>query len=246
MNPRVVLLIGTYHMGNPGRDIFNVEADDVRSPHRQREIIAVVEALRGFAPTVVAVEHPFGSSHTSDRYSAYRRDHAELAPDEAEQIGFRLAAACDARIVPVDVGDEFGDPTFEDVAMRTPEGQEFLAELMASGERGTAAETELIARSSVGAVLRALNSPEVLRETLMPYLRCILPVADGAEYPGATMIGNWYRRNAKIVANIVRTTAPGDRIAMIYGQGHVPVLVHLMDGSGVFELVDLAPLLAEL
>ena len=33
-----VLVLGVYHMSNPGRDIFNVQADDVLVPKRQREI----------------------------------------------------------------------------------------------------------------------------------------------------------------------------------------------------------------
>ena len=35
---RVALLLGTYHMGNPGLDVHNVQADDVLSPKRQEEI----------------------------------------------------------------------------------------------------------------------------------------------------------------------------------------------------------------
>jgi hypothetical protein len=33
-----ILVLGTYHMANPGLDSYNVEADDVLSPRRQQEI----------------------------------------------------------------------------------------------------------------------------------------------------------------------------------------------------------------
>jgi hypothetical protein len=40
-----VLVLGTYHMANPGRDIFNMQADDVLAPKRQTEIAEVVAVL---------------------------------------------------------------------------------------------------------------------------------------------------------------------------------------------------------
>jgi hypothetical protein len=33
-----ILVLGTYHMANPGHDIHNMQADDVLSPKRQQEI----------------------------------------------------------------------------------------------------------------------------------------------------------------------------------------------------------------
>jgi hypothetical protein len=43
-----VLLLGTYHMGNPGRDLVNLVADDVLAEHRQRELQDLVESLNRF------------------------------------------------------------------------------------------------------------------------------------------------------------------------------------------------------
>ena len=36
-DPIEVMVLGTYHMGNPGRDLVNVRADDVTAPKRQAE-----------------------------------------------------------------------------------------------------------------------------------------------------------------------------------------------------------------
>jgi hypothetical protein len=41
-------------MANPGRDIHNIQADDMLSPRRQKEIAGVVEVLKRFRPTKVA------------------------------------------------------------------------------------------------------------------------------------------------------------------------------------------------
>ena len=43
-----VLVLGTFHMNNPGRDIFNTQTDDVLSPKRQKEMAErVIKACGG-------------------------------------------------------------------------------------------------------------------------------------------------------------------------------------------------------
>ena len=51
-----VLVLGVYHMANPGHDIFNMQADDVLAPKRQAEIAQLIAALKSFHPTKIAVE----------------------------------------------------------------------------------------------------------------------------------------------------------------------------------------------
>src|ERR1035438_8610935 len=40
-----VMVLGTYHMANPGRDIYNMQADDVRSPKRQQELAQLTDEI---------------------------------------------------------------------------------------------------------------------------------------------------------------------------------------------------------
>jgi len=54
--PVQVMVLGTYHMDNPGLDLHNARADDVLTPRRQAELAAVAEALAAFKPTVIAIE----------------------------------------------------------------------------------------------------------------------------------------------------------------------------------------------
>ena len=41
-----VLVVGTFHMANPGHDMFNMQADDVLAEKRQKEIAQVID-VRG-------------------------------------------------------------------------------------------------------------------------------------------------------------------------------------------------------
>ena len=40
-----VMILGSYHMGNPGQDLHNVKVDDVRTPAKQAELADVAARL---------------------------------------------------------------------------------------------------------------------------------------------------------------------------------------------------------
>jgi hypothetical protein len=56
-----ILVLGTYHMSNPGHDIHNMQTDDVLSPKRQQEIAQLSAGLKKFQPTKIAIEADVGS-----------------------------------------------------------------------------------------------------------------------------------------------------------------------------------------
>ena len=58
--PTQVMIVGTFHLDNPGRDVFNVQVDDVLAEKRQAELADIATALARFAPTDVMVEWPAG------------------------------------------------------------------------------------------------------------------------------------------------------------------------------------------
>src|ERR1700674_3983838 len=67
-----ILVLGSYHMANPGHDIHNMQADDVLSPKRQQEIAQLIEVLKRFHRTKIAIETDVGSKPVEQEYSDYR------------------------------------------------------------------------------------------------------------------------------------------------------------------------------
>jgi hypothetical protein len=103
-----VLVLGAYHMANPGRDIFKMSADDVLAPRRQAEIAEAFEVLKKFEPTKIAVEAEVSDQSLPKRYADYLAGKHALSRSEVEQIGFRLAKELGLKAVyPVDVEGEF-------------------------------------------------------------------------------------------------------------------------------------------
>src|SRR2546426_6750864 len=66
-----VLVLGVYHMSNPGHDIFNMQADDVLAPKRQAEITQVMAALKKIQPTKIAPEREPGHKRPSKDHPPY-------------------------------------------------------------------------------------------------------------------------------------------------------------------------------
>ena len=66
----------------------------------------------------------------------------------------------------------------------------------------------------------------------------------GDTYIGADLLTKWYERNIRIFNNIQRLAGPGDRIILIIGSGHAPILRELIDSDPELVLVDPLPYLA--
>src|SRR5687768_17550109 len=103
-----ILVLGTYHMANPGRDMYNTQADDVLLAKRQQEIAQLVEVLKRFRPTKVAIEAAVGSPRVAREYADYLAGKYTLTRNEIDQIGFRLAKDLGHKAVyAVDVDGDF-------------------------------------------------------------------------------------------------------------------------------------------
>ncbi len=67
-----------------------MQADDVLLPKRQQEIAQLLDVLKRFHPTMIAIESdPDGAR--PQQYTDYLAGTHTLSRNEIEQIGFRLA-----------------------------------------------------------------------------------------------------------------------------------------------------------
>ena len=238
-----ILLIGSGHWANPGLDMIAPEFDDMLAPHRQAEIAACIERLAAFAPTKVALESwAEGADRLQDEYRRYRAGTFALGPGERHQLGLRLAAACGHdRIHGIDWHDleqEIGWERAIDFAKA--HGQlDLIAAFGPDDEtvkRTEAAENASIRRRSVIDMILDAHAPAGLAESHKVYADLAL-IGEGERYVGADVILRWYERNMKIFVNLSRIiTSPEDRIVVVIGAGHVPLLTHFIEASGRFTL----------
>lgn len=238
-----LLVVGVSHFANPGADRVNVTFDDVLAPARQTDIEAIVEALAAYKPTHVAVEFPADQQDKLDaRYRDYLAGRYTLTRNEVDQIGLRLAARLDLPRVDAADWNEFPPGTeadFDYIAWANQHNEQARLARVSTSSRTAAKDAEaLLARSTIGAYLCALNDPESLARSAQVYFDIAL-FGDTKVNPGAVYTGNWHARNLRILANLVRIAPePEDRTVAIYGAGHKPLLDRYAVESLAFKVDD--------
>jgi hypothetical protein len=102
-------------------------------------------------------------------------------------------------------------------------------------EHGDGLNTQLTLRE----ILLRANSEEHILKGHGHYLVDWFKVGVGNEYPGVDWVTAWYNRNLRIFANLQRITeAPDERILLIIGGGHLPILRHCVLASPEYHLVE--------
>ena len=93
----------------------------------------------------------------------------------------------------------------------------------------------------MGDMLRRMNARaelDAMHRRYFEYAR----IGQGADYPGARGVETWFGRNLKIFVNLTRLAPPAgrERVLVVIGCGHVPLLRRYAEQSGCYDVVDTA------
>lgn len=239
-----VMVLGTFHFAYPNLDVIKTEKKDqidVMSPKRQEEIRALVDRLKAFRPTIVAIEYKTWNQALIDsQYKAYLQGHFELPRDEAYQLAFRLAKV--SGLQKVHCIDAWGNIDFfyqtkDQKNYTVNPAREKVMEafdrmedsLLKAGKlsRQSHDSTKRPGYESMTAIFKRMNHPKILLADHQYYFgEKFRFEAEPFDYTGADWLAlSWYSRNLRIFRNIQRITAkPGDRIFVLFGSGHAYLL----------------------
>lgn len=238
-----IMILGTYHMHNPGMDGINMKADDVLSVRRQKEIAELVNGLARFRPTKVMLEAAYASPVQQQRYRQYLEGKYELTRNEIDQIGFRLARQVGLKSVdPVDFPMWMSGETYDELEFKPrPKPTSAAATPAPKPPEEIEAERRL-RQSTVADYLRFINQREQWfnNNHLRYYMDTFEPDPEAVKiYAKTDALTNWYKRNFRIFSNIVRKTErPKDRVLLIIGVGHLAILRNLAQDMPGFCLVE--------
>ena len=234
-----VLVLGSYHMGNPGLDAFNMEADDVLVPKRQKEIEDFVNLLATFKPTKICLETKVDRQQKlNENYQAYVNGKAELRKNEIDQIGFRLAKKLKhAEVYAIDA-----DAPFEmDTVVKVAQQYQFTSflELLGKLPSFMQDENKKLHESTITKFYQYMNTDEYAKMSHGFYLD-MAAIGKGDNYAGADLVADWYKRNLRIYRNLQALQfKPEDRVLILYGAGHAKILQDLVEDSSNLKLVKL-------
>ena len=221
-----VLVLGVYHMANPGHDIFNMQADDVLVAKRQAEIAQAIAALKKFHPTKIAMEADVFGDRIPKRYADYLAGKYELSRNEIDQIGLRLAKELGHKTVyPVDVDGEFPFQRIVNYAKASGRSKELDAMMDEIGGM-VKAQNAYLASHTVLETLLYMNSDDKVAEDVGFYYRQA-HFGEPGDWAGADLVSDWFRRNMRIYSNVVwLADSPNDSLLVIFGAGHLGWLQH--------------------
>jgi hypothetical protein len=249
--PAKALLLGTFHFGYPNLDSHKTDSSkhiDVLSPARQKELDELLEVIARFNPTRIYVE---GSSQQriDSLYNGYVQGKSGLRRNEIDQVAFKLGKqlhlpkmyAVDASSFAYDYMKAF--PLLDTIsAMSQP------SDSLRDNYWSQKYTNMYDAGDSVSVSLTMLENfllmaePEVLRRYHGHYLSAGFNTKnnDGPDF----MSTWWYNRNLRIFNNILNTKpSSSDRILILFGNGHMPILKHCFQSSPEFQVVELKELL---
>ncbi|MBF4508746.1 hypothetical protein IRZ83_18895 [Flavobacterium sp. JLP] len=240
-----ILLIGTIHFETPHTDQFELKTDDFLSAKRQKELEDLTNILSQTKANKVMIERPLENQRSSDSlYNLYVTDHYKLTVSEREQIGFRLAKKL--KLNQVNCIDKFYAMHDSLVGVTAKENNQ----LYLLKDLGTVANAMLsdynnkLKNGTISEVLKYLNQPEELKKNLSIYLKFITKIGAGKNFAGAESVSDWYLRNLAIYSNIITQVKSSDKyVILIFGQGHIPILKHLLQNNDDFEVVELSSVL---
>ena len=243
MKPTIMIL-GTYHMANPGVNTFDIEADDVTNSKRQRELRQLIKQLVRFNPTKIAVEIDTSrDAEVETLYRDYLNETYQLEKSEFDQICLPLAKEMEhPKIYCVDWFRREDPPVDDDVeSFAKANNQSGLLEKtytmgQALAQQLTITLTELQENGSVIDMLHYLNQVDTIRamheiNNFPPLIQAQIGKRD--QYIGLNWLLGWYERNLKIYVNITRITESTDeRILLIIGAGHTSLIQQFLEDSG--------------
>lgn len=181
----------------------------------------MIEVLKKFHPTKIAIEADIDSPRVSQDCSAYVAGKYTLSRDETDQIGYRLARELGHHVVyPVNVEGEFPIQRVANYGKANGRADK-LDSLMASFGAQVKQEDDFLRWHTVLEMLQYLNSDSRVAKDIARYY-AVVPFGESGDYAGPDLLALWYQRNIRIYHNVAALIeSPNDRILVIYGAGHL-------------------------
>lgn len=243
-----VMVLGSYHFGNPGMDVNNIKVDSVLTPEKQRQLDAVAKALLSFKPTRVMVERESDAPDFAiQAYTDFTPEKLKTAADETDQIGYRVAHLAGLKIVHgIDEQPKYGEPDYfpygalQDVAKQ--HGQTGVIDTANLPVKAYLKQFEADQKiKTVADLLIGVNTYPIYTNIAVEY--SYLKIGDKDDQAGADLNAMWYLRNAKIFGKLMQVAKPGDRVLVVYGAGHNYWLRHFAAETPGYKFVDPVPYL---
>jgi len=240
-----IVLMGTLHFEPSETDVFKNNALSIFSDQKQKEIEKVVGKISNFNPSQICVEYPITKQKKLDSlYNEYQNDRFRLTKNEIHQLGFKASKKTNlSRVTAINY---YGDFDFEKVVhyAKNSKQENIISNFNQYGKTFMDVINNELEISTIKDFLLMINTEEFLQKNALMYSKYFVTIGKNTEYVGTDLVAGWYKTNLYIYTNILRQIRPNDdKILVIFGQGHIPILKHLFSTNPDFEVVSVSDIL---
>jgi hypothetical protein len=238
-----IMILGSYHMDNPGRDVIKLNIPDVCTPEKQAQIREVTDLLAEFKPNKIALEVVADHDNLiSSIFEGFTPERLLQSRNERDQIGLRLAHQLGHdRVYGIDEQsqtiDYFPFGHLQEFAQNNDQNP-ILERLFANAEQSKLEVQKRHQTASVRELLLECNDPNYGVAEMKSFYLPVFEIGNLETHPGADLNAMWYLRNAKIFSKLRKISAPGDKILVLFGAGHNFWLRHFVQLTPEFELIE--------
>lgn len=244
-----LMLLGTFHFADAGLDDYKPKYSvDILSDERQAEVQELVDLIAKYRPTKIAIEYrPEHQAYFDSLYQVYRDGGLRDKQTETIQLAFRLADQLGHdKLYCVDADrqhypyllENLDYETYVDTVSRPTRYYEGY------NERYTQMyefEDSLKTVTDLKTFFLFKNTPERINMSHGNYLLSSTAMGVQGDYIGPDLQTSWYNRNLRIYSNIAKLIeSPDERILLLIGAGHVPILRHAVLSSPALELEEVS------
>ncbi|WNZ56086.1 DUF5694 domain-containing protein [Microbulbifer sp. MKSA007] len=226
--PAQVMLFGSFHFSNPGKDMVKTQVINVYTEENQNYLEDLSSRIATDSPTHVLLEcHTNDESKMNLRFAKYIKGEHKLNIGESEQLGFRVAKK--AGLSKVNCYDSDQDLPYGELLSylekSSPERKKLIDDyLEAWGKRFN----DLYASSTLEQALDKHNDPAEDKVNLGSYIM-LNDVGQGDNFIGADLSSKWWSRNFRMYANIQAVAQPGTKVFVLGGQGHSSIMRPMLE-----------------
>ena len=245
-----VLVVGTFHFNYPGLDELKTEESDkidVLKEPKKSEVTELVEYIKKFNPTKIAIEaKPKYSDIWNQRLREYKEGQHRDKRGERYQLAMRLATdfnldtlyAVDATALSNDLWKQdsmFYKSLTNKIDRDKPDPYWDVAETYFDYREKQMKSTHILD------VFKYMNTRDGHNANFGLYLTGSFATGEGQAADNFSMW--WYNRNARIFANIINITeSQEDRILVIFGNGHAAILRQFFEASPQYDFIEFSEL----
>ncbi|PRD47799.1 DUF5694 domain-containing protein [Sphingobacterium haloxyli] len=238
-----IALLGSMHFTPSTQDSYSNNELKL-TPQKQREVEEVVSKLADFNPDQICIELSVDKQESIDKqYQKYLAGKYDLELNEIDLLGFQAAKILNLpRLTCINYKGKFDAREAQEAAQRYDQetvlkSMDLYAQKLVDEMNEKEGELPLIDH------LIYLNDQSTLNKNLQYYTKYYVNIGKGNHYEGTDLVSEWYKTNLRIYTNILRAVQPTDKaILVIFGQGHIPILKHLIESNSDFEIVEVKEL----